>query len=233
MMHALVLRLGYAGFGYLDLRWLPPADTPYPFCIATVHADFTANYIRENFASYDPVVARAAVTNTPFAWSDCPEFQVRGRPRRGLKNNARRVIEVAYDFGYMEGLIIPSHAVDEMGEPVSALMSLFWSGSPKSFGTPETMPRWLRLAVLSYHERMIELRGLASSESHSRPSFTDRERECLSWACRGKTGGETATILGIGERTVEFHLQNVMRKLGVHSKAHAIAVAIRRGLIVP
>ena len=75
--------------------------------------------------------------------------------------------------------------------------------------------------------------GFHTHESLSRPSLTNRERECLAWACRGKTGGETATILDIGERTVEFHLQNAMRKLGVHNKVHAIAVAMRRGLVAP
>ncbi|HYO57744.1 LuxR C-terminal-related transcriptional regulator [Archangium sp.] len=233
VMNALVLRLGYVGFGYLDRRRLPHTDEPHPFSIFTVRADFGANYIREDFVSYDPVVARCTVTNAPFTWSDCPEFHERGRPRRGLKSHARRVIEAAYDFGYTEGFVIPSHAVDALGEPVSTGVSLFWSGSTRCFGTPETMPRWLRLIALSYHERISELRGLASNESLSRPSLTDRERECLAWACRGKTGGETATILGIGERTVEFHLQNAMRKLGVHNKVHAIAVAMRRGLVAP
>ncbi len=233
VMHALLLRLGYVGFSYLDSRQLPYRDVPHPFCHFTVRADFAANYIREDFASYDPVVTRSAVTNTPFAWSDCPEFQMRKRTRRGPKSHARRVIEAAYDFGYTEGLVIPSHAVDKLGKPVFALMSLFWSGSTKDFGVPETMPRWLRLIVLSYHERMLELRGIVSDGPCSRSTLTDRERECLAWACRGKTGGETATILGIGERTVEFHLQNAMRKLGVHNKVHAIAVAVRYGLVAP
>jgi LuxR family transcriptional regulator, quorum-sensing system regulator BjaR1 len=201
--------------------------------ISTTRTDFLKAYIDEDFVSYDPVVTRAAVTNAPFSWAACPEFHERGRRRQGLKSKARKVMEVAYDFGYVQGFVVPAHAVDMLGQPVSALVSLLWMDPLEHFGTPDTMPRWLRLAVLYYHERMIELRGPVSGEPIQTPSFTNRERECLAWACRGKTNGETAKILGIGERTVEFHIQNAMSKLGVHNKVHAIAVAIRRGLIAP
>jgi DNA-binding CsgD family transcriptional regulator len=203
-----------------------------PFILSTARADFISNYIQENFTSCDPVVFRSAATNTPFIWTDCPEFHEHGR-RRGRKSKARRVLEAAYDFGYTQGFIVPVHAVDQVGAPASAMFSMYWSGAPERFIAPDMMPGWLRLATLSYHERMIELRGLAASEHSQRPSLTDRERECLAWACRGKTNDETATIMGIGERTVEFHIQNAMSKLGVHNKVHAIAVAIRLGLIAP
>ena len=63
--------------------------------------------------------------------------------------------------------------------------------------------------------------------------LSNRERECFTWACRGKTRSETAEILAISDRTVEFHFQNAMRKLRVHNKFHAIAIAIHMGLITP
>ncbi len=44
--------------------------------------------------------------------------------------------------------------------------------------------------------------------------LTERERTCLLWAARGKTGREMAVILKITERTVKKHLGTAMRKLG-------------------
>jgi DNA-binding CsgD family transcriptional regulator len=76
------------------------------------------------------------------------------------------------------------------------------------------------------------LRG-ESEQARTLPNLTDREREVLVWACRGKTRTETAELLNIGERTVEFHFENAMKKLGVFNKFHAIAVAIHLGLISP
>ncbi len=61
--------------------------------------------------------------------------------------------------------------------------------------------------------------------------LTRRERECLMWVSLGKTAAETAAILGKSPRTVEFHLNNCIRKLGATNKVHATAIAIRRSLI--
>lgn len=58
-----------------------------------------------------------------------------------------------------------------------------------------------------------------------------REQECLRWASVGKTGGETAQILGVSERTVNFHLGNAFAKLRVNNKQAAVAQAILRGLL--
>jgi len=58
-----------------------------------------------------------------------------------------------------------------------------------------------------------------------------RELECLRWASVGKTGGETAQILGVSERTVNFHLGNAFAKLNVNNKQAAVAQAILQGLL--
>ncbi|WP_326525677.1 helix-turn-helix transcriptional regulator [Sphingomonas sp.] len=61
--------------------------------------------------------------------------------------------------------------------------------------------------------------------------LSDREGECLAWVSIGKTAWETAVILGISARTVEFHLHNATRKLGAVNKVHAVALAIRAGML--
>jgi DNA-binding CsgD family transcriptional regulator len=58
-----------------------------------------------------------------------------------------------------------------------------------------------------------------------------REREVLCWAQQGKTYWEIGSILGITERTVKFHMARIKAKLEVVSTAHAIAKAMRAGLI--
>lgn len=55
--------------------------------------------------------------------------------------------------------------------------------------------------------------------------------EVLRWAARGKTAEDTGEVLNISGRTVEKHLQTAMEKLGAAHKAHAVALAISRGLI--
>ena len=63
------------------------------------------------------------------------------------------------------------------------------------------------------------------------PTLTRRERECLGWCAEGKSYWETAVILGISERTVSFHMEAVRGKLNAGSNAHAVAIAVRAGLL--
>jgi DNA-binding CsgD family transcriptional regulator len=62
-------------------------------------------------------------------------------------------------------------------------------------------------------------------------SLTRREGECLLWCAEGKSYWETAVILGISERTVSFHMEAVRGKLVAGSNAHAVAIAVRAGLL--
>ena len=53
--------------------------------------------------------------------------------------------------------------------------------------------------------------------------LTAREAEILIWVRKGKTNGQIACLLGIGETTVATHLERIFRKLGVRSRAQAVA----------
>jgi DNA-binding CsgD family transcriptional regulator len=61
--------------------------------------------------------------------------------------------------------------------------------------------------------------------------LTVRELEVLRWVAAGKTNWEIGVILAMAERTVKFHLANVFAKLGTFSRSHAIAKAVRLGLV--
>ncbi len=225
-------RLGFACFTYVDARRLPVSNEFVPYHVTTAPADFVEAYIGADYCGHDPVLRRGATSNAPFTWLDCPEFDGFAAPRRGARSKAVQIMENAVDFGFTQGYVIPCHAVDALGRPASAFISLYWRHRPEEIRDGASTPPWLRLAAATFHERMLTLRGV-SAPDQPRPALTNRERECLAWASRGKTRGETADILAIGERTVEFHFGNAMKKLGVYNKSHAIAVAIQHGLINP
>jgi DNA-binding CsgD family transcriptional regulator len=66
-------------------------------------------------------------------------------------------------------------------------------------------------------------------EAPSPAALSAREREVLRWVSEGKTNPEIGVILGISARTVQTHLEHVFAKLGVVSRAQAVAEALRRG----
>jgi LuxR family quorum sensing-dependent transcriptional regulator len=62
-------------------------------------------------------------------------------------------------------------------------------------------------------------------------SLTPREREVLSWVAQGKSAAQIAEILHIAKRTVDEHVQTTVRKLGALNRTHAVAIALRDGII--
>src|SRR5215211_270583 len=65
---------------------------------------------------------------------------------------------------------------------------------------------------------------------HEESSLTAREIEVLRLLVQGWINGAVAEALEISERTVRFHLTNICSKLGVITRAEAIAWAMRHGL---
>lgn len=64
--------------------------------------------------------------------------------------------------------------------------------------------------------------------------LTEREEEVLGWMAGGVTSTRAlAERLGVTERTVKFHVGNVLEKLQVASRAEAVGVALREGLVEP
>jgi len=58
-----------------------------------------------------------------------------------------------------------------------------------------------------------------------------REREVLQLIAEGRATKEIASLLAISAKTVEFHRENIKRKLGVHTTADLTRHAIEQGLV--
>ncbi|CAB3757265.1 hypothetical protein LMG29660_03063 [Burkholderia puraquae] len=59
-----------------------------------------------------------------------------------------------------------------------------------------------------------------------------RECEVLRWAAEGKTAYEIGIILGLTERTINFHISRSIAKLNASNKTNAVVKAVLMGLIV-
>ena len=62
-------------------------------------------------------------------------------------------------------------------------------------------------------------------------NLTSREVEILSLLAQGLTQTDIARDLSISPRTVGAHIEHILGKLGVHSRAQAVAAAYRQQLI--
>jgi PAS domain S-box-containing protein len=64
-----------------------------------------------------------------------------------------------------------------------------------------------------------------------RPHLTEREREVMTLVASGLQSGEIAERLFLSPETIRSHVHNAMGKLGSHTRAHAVAIALVTGQI--
>jgi two-component system, NarL family, response regulator DevR len=76
------------------------------------------------------------------------------------------------------------------------------------------------------------MRALVAGErSAGESDLTQREREVTALIANGLTNAEIGRRIFVSESTAKFHVRNVMRKLGVHSRAEVVYAAGKRGLL--
>jgi DNA-binding NarL/FixJ family response regulator len=65
----------------------------------------------------------------------------------------------------------------------------------------------------------------------SKQTLSPREIEVLRLIAVGESNRAIATQLGINEETVKSHVKNILAKLDARNGTHAVALALRRGII--
>jgi len=68
-------------------------------------------------------------------------------------------------------------------------------------------------------------------EIHQKIHVTRREIEVLQWLQQGKSSWEIAKILNLSERTVNFHVYNIMEKIEAANRPQMVAIALRLGIL--
>jgi len=81
------------------------------------------------------------------------------------------------------------------------------------------------LGARRLHQQALAELGLAREDDHGLSTLSRREREVAELVSGGQTNRQVAGVLVISERTVERHMENIFRKLGVRSRT-AVAAAV-------
>jgi two-component system nitrate/nitrite response regulator NarL len=98
----------------------------------------------------------------------------------------------------------------------------------KPFDPEELLARMRGLLRRTNSHRQARTSGDGESEL---AALTRREREVLALLAQGHSQDVIAGELFISSNTVATHLQRVLSKLGVHSRAQAVALAHQQGIV--
>ena len=168
-------------------------------------------------ARRDPVMAKLMTQAVPVVY-DQQTYAAAG---------AGEVWEAQAPYGYKTGIAVKLH----MPGNKHFLLGVDRDESlPQSGG--QLMQMIAGLQLLAAHALTAADRLLGPKiDKADLPKLTRRERDVLSWTSQGKTAWEVSVILGMSEKTVNFHLGNAMRKLGVSSKHQAVLKCVAAGLL--
>ena len=89
------------------------------------------------------------------------------------------------------------------------------------------------IAALRGRASAAPVTALAPARTTTRDTLTPREVEILRLIAAGLITREIAEELDVTVKTIENHKQRIFRKLDVQNQAHAVSIAIRRGLLAP
>lgn len=185
---------------------------------STMPAWWQEQYHHEALASSDPFLAHCCDTlaTTPTGVEYLSSHGV-------LSDDERRFVAKGGDAGLRAGMAVPTSPRG------GARIGGFNVGMNARKRELEALWRakgaTLRLGLLYTQQAFDRLRARRES------ALSTRERECLALLADGCQNKEIAHSLDIAPSTVELHLRNARRKLGAHTREHAVAIAVRRGLL--
>ena len=142
----------------------------------------------------------------------------------------RRAIDGISARALFDGSQLPLMLADDAHRYVDAndaALAALGLSREELLGRPVEHGEWRRVGP----NRHLGVLEPSRHNAVSSARLSAREREILSRVALGQDGPEIAAALVVSPATVRTHIGNAVRKLGARSRAHAVAVALRSGLL--
>jgi len=215
VLAAIALELGFRYFALTHHVDIPSAPVPavrlhnYP----AAWADY---FDAQRLGPSDPVHRASHMTGFGFTWSRLPGLIQ-------LTPQDRDVLDRARQSGIGDGFTVPAHVPGESAGSCSFATSTGHEARADILYVAQLVGGLAFEAA----RRLVAIRGPLPE----RPQLTDRQRECVYWAARGKSDGEIAGILGISHETVILHLKQARARYGVYKRTQLAVHALFDGTL--
>jgi len=206
--------LGFEYFSYTVFSCYP-ASRPKMLIEGNYPAQYLEDYLKLRIYLQDPMIEQAHHSTLRFYWDepfyrDKPELWWR-MAQYGIREGWSQSVKDCY--GRLGILTFAGKSIPTQSPQAGARNETFF------LWLAQTAHKTLREALISVNDEAIK------------DVLTLREKDILRWCSEGKTSEETALLMGLSERTVNFHIGNSIKKLSVANKTAATAKAVYLQLI--
>lgn len=196
----------------------PSTDPVALLAIGTFPDALRRLYATERACADDPARAQAILRAGSVLWK---------RAHAGAREaGPRAFVRALRSLGLKDGLTTPVH-----GPQGCVAILMVAAARPLAFSTEDEEA--LSHVAMALHQRVKRITAAALFALPEPVALTAREKESLAWVLEGKTNWEIGVLTGVTARTVQFHLGNAARKLGVVNRTQAAVRALVRGDIAP
>lgn len=205
------LDFDYCAYG---LRMPIPLTNPKILMRNNYPIDWQTQYQAKNYLAIDPTVQHSLHSLQPIIWSE------------ELFSPALDLWEEANSFGLRHGC---AQSIRDFDGAVG-MLTLSRSHDPitnAEFAANRSKIVWLTQIAHIGMSRCLTSKLMPETNA----KLSNREIAVLRWTADGKTSSEISSILNITERTVNFHINNVVTKLNAANKTSAAIKAAILGLL--
>lgn len=178
---------------------------------------FSAWFEANRLARHDPVHRACHRTNRGFGWNKVPAL-VR------LSPSDLEIFDRARAEGIGDGYTVPAHI------PGEARGSCSFAVADKDEVPGDWLPVVQLIGAIAF-DTARRLNSPLGTLIDAAFRLTDRQRDCVVWAARGKTDWEIGKILGLSRETVRQHLKQARDRYGIPRRSQLAVWALAAGII--
>jgi LuxR family transcriptional activator of bioluminescence operon len=178
------------------------------------------HYITEGYEDIDSTLEIVKRSTLPLFWSLEEQLSEAATPRE------IQMRKDSIDYGVEKGISIPIHGPQE---DFAILMVAQMRGQTCLEDYSKIQYELFAAAYYFYNYMQNQLLKLHPVEENYKLSH--REMQCLSLLAKQYSPAAIAQQLQITERTVNYHIQRLNKKLGTHNKYQSVIKALQKGLI--
>lgn len=192
----------------------PSLDPTSLLAFGSYNLNWKKQYATEPSCRHDPARAQAILRAGSVQWR-----RVFGQVR---DPDQRAFVTAIRAEGFKDGVTTPIHGPQ-------GCVAIMMFGADHAIHLDGEDEEALSHIAMALHQRVRRLTAAALVGAPGPAHLTAREVECLQWVLEGKTNWEIGVLTGVTARTVQFHLSNGARKLGVFNRVQAAVKALVRG----